>query len=343
MFYLSVVVNEAPFLWLAWIGSATALTWMLGGLTPVGAASAAAVALGLAELVRRGAKARRVLERAMEPVRMPRRVPYGRIVFGPLLRRRSRVEHLADLAYGPADRHRLDLYRLPGATGGPVLVHFHGGSYSAGRKDSQSLPLLYRLAQAGWVCVSAEYRLRPAAGFADHLADAHRVVAWIRTHGLDWGADPDRIVLAGSSAGAHLAASAAFTADCSRLPDVEAVDLRVSGVIGFGGYYGTYYGQGPRTSPAGLAGPAAPPCLIVHGDRDTIVPVADARRFAEALRGVSQQPVVFAALPGGQHAFDLCDSVRFAAVLDAVEAFTAAVLPVRPGGQARPAPHAPPP
>ncbi|MEU6247994.1 alpha/beta hydrolase [Glycomyces sp. NPDC047010] len=325
VFYLSVVVNEAPFLWLAWVGAATALTWGLGALSVYGAAAAAAVALGLVVLALRAAAARQVLEQVMGP--LPRSRSWGRLLLGPVLRRRRTVEHVRGLPYGPEDRNSLDLYRRPGSRGGPVLVHFFGGGYRSGRKDTQSLALLYRLAEAGWVCVSADYRLRPAAGFTDHLLDAKRVIAWIRKHGREWGADPRRIVLAGSSAGAHLAASAAFTAaDRALQPGFEDVDTAVSAVIGFGGYYGTYYGQGPRTSPLGLAGPAAPPCLIVHGERDTVVPVADARHFAQELRDVSAQRVVLAVLPGGQHAFDLGHSLRFDAVMDAVEAFTGTVL-----------------
>ena len=54
----------------------------------------------------------------------------------------------------------------------PVLgraAELHGGALFMGRKNRQSLPLLYRLASQGWVCISASYRLRPAVTFPDHL------------------------------------------------------------------------------------------------------------------------------------------------------------------------------
>ncbi|MCD0447337.1 alpha/beta hydrolase [Glycomyces sp. A-F 0318] len=330
VFYLAVAVNETPFIWLALLAASTALTGAQGDLTPAAALAGALVAAGLLLLARRGAKALEAVEAAMAPVPVPHRLPYGRIALGPLLRRRRSVEHVADLAYGPAGRaNLLDLYRGRSGTGrAPVLVHFYGGGYNSGRKDSQSLPLLYRLAEAGWVCVSANYRLRPEAGFEDHLADVKRVIAWIKDHGPEWGADPDRIVLAGSSAGAHLAASAALTAgDPALQPGFEDADTAVAAVVGFGGYYGPYYGRGAPSSPLGLAGRDAPPFFLAHGDRDTVVPIADARRFAAGLRRASARPVVFAGLPGGHHAFDLCHSLRFDAVACAVEAFAAAVLP----------------
>ncbi len=61
--------------------------------------------------------------------------------------------------------------------------------------------MLYRLAGRGWVCISANYRLSPAARFPDHLVDAKKVIAWVREHGARYGADASNLVVAGSSAG----------------------------------------------------------------------------------------------------------------------------------------------
>jgi acetyl esterase/lipase len=49
----------------------------------------------------------------------------------------------------------------------------------------------------------------------------------------------------------------------------------------------------------------APPFFILHGDCDTLAPVDDARIFTEQLRSKSKQPVLYAELPGAQHAFDI--------------------------------------
>ena len=61
------------------------------------------------------------------------------------------------------------------------------------------------------MCLSANYRLRPAATFPDHLIDLKKVIAWVREHGLEYGADPTVIFAAGSSAGGNLALLAALT------------------------------------------------------------------------------------------------------------------------------------
>jgi acetyl esterase/lipase len=74
-----------------------------------------------------------------------------------------------------------------------------------------------------------------------------------------------------------------------------------------------------------------PPFFVAQGDRGTYSPefVAIARRFAQKLRDTSSNPVVYAELPGGQHSFDLFHSLRFEAVVDAIEAFAAWVRSTR--------------
>jgi acetyl esterase/lipase len=69
----------------------------------------------------------------------------------------------------------------------------------------------------------------------------------------------------------------------------------------------------------------APPCFVAHGDRDSLVPVEEARAFVERLRATSANAVVYAELPGAQHGFDLFRSRRLDSVVDAIEAFAASV------------------
>jgi acetyl esterase/lipase len=73
-------------------------------------------------------------------------------------------------------------------------------------------------------------------------------------------------------------------------------------------------------------GQGAPPFFVIHPDRDTLVVVEDARRFVESLRKGSASPVVYAELPGAQHAFDFFYSTRFEAVVDGIETFADWVL-----------------
>src|SRR5690606_30745779 len=124
------------------------------------------------------------------------------------------VEIISDIAYGDDPGQRLDVYRRrDGSARGPVLVFFHGGGYVSGDKDKEGRALLHHLAEQGWLCLSATYRLRPVARMAEHLDDGRAAIAWAREHAADYKADPATVLVAGSSAGAHLAAICALTPD----------------------------------------------------------------------------------------------------------------------------------
>ena len=346
-FRMGLLLNEVPIVGFYWLLIDTSLAFAEGDITTAGGWAtvglAALTTAGLAVVAWRGLQARPALEQAMAQAlgadwrtaidpelaaRLRRRLPLARILLLPLSRRRRGVERVANIRYGDAGRRNLlDLYRHRARpSGGPVLIHLHGGGYTRGRKNSQSLPLLYRLASQGWVCVSANYRLRPAAKHPDHLIDLKRVIAWVRAHGHEYGADPTLLFVAGSSAGGHMASLAALTPnDPAFQPGFEDADTSVTAVIGLNGYYGSYYGEGDggASSPLAHVRPDAPPFFIAHGDHDTMAPVELARHFADTLRSVSTNPVVYAELPGAQHAFDLFHSLRFEMVVDAIEAFAA--------------------
>ncbi|WP_083502327.1 alpha/beta hydrolase [Sphaerimonospora mesophila] len=346
-FRLGLALNELPFVALYWLLASTILAIADGDIDSPGGRAMVGFAVvtmaGLAVIARRGLRAGPVLDRALaeglgtdrrtaidaRPATAPRRrLPLARILFAPFPVGRRDVERVADIGYGDAGkRNLLDVYRHRSRpSGGPTLVYLHGGGYFSGRKNREARPLLYRLASRGWVCVSANYRLRPAATFPDHLIDVKKVIAWVREHGHEYGADPAVLFVAGSSAGGHLASLAALTPGRPEFqPGFEHADTSVTAAVCLYGWYGDYYGQGPASSPLTYLGPDAPPFFLAHGDNDTLVPVADARRFAERLRRASADPVVYAELPGAQHAFDLFHSLRFESVVDAIEDFAAGV------------------
>ncbi len=179
------------------------------------------------------------------------------------------------------------------------------------------------------MCVSPNYRLRPAVHWPDHVVDVKKVIAWLREHGPEHGANPDQIFLAGASSGAQLAAVAALTPSDPRFqPGFEEADTSVCAAIPLYGYYGwgsTGLDDVP-SSPLAYLRPDAPPFFVAHGDGDTLVPASAAREFATALRERSRSPVVYAELPGAQHQFDLFHSVRCTAVVNGIEAFASWVL-----------------
>jgi acetyl esterase/lipase len=330
-YWFGFVLNELPFLAFYWLAASTALALSegaaVGWLGRFSLVLAAATTIGLGIVARRGLRARQAVEEALEAAglqgELPGRLPFARILFAPFFRRRRSVERIADVAYGDESRWNvLDVYRLRSRPSGcPTLVYLHGGGFRRGRKSKEARSLLYRLASQGWLCVSANYRLTPPARFPDHLVDVKKALAWVRSDGVEYGADPNVVVVAGSSAGGNLAASAALTANDARFqPGFEDADTSVVAAVSLYGYYGNYGGSA-ESSPASFAHPDAPPFFVAHGDRDTIVIVEDARAFVRTLRSVSSSPVVYAELPGGQHTFDLFESLRFSSVVDGIAAF----------------------
>jgi len=146
-----------------------------------------------------------------------------------------------DIPYveGGGRRNLLDVH-VPsgGVEGAPVLLQIHGGAWTLGNKHEQALPLMVHLAQQGWVCVAANYRLSPKATWPDHLVDCKRALAWIRREIPRFGGDPDFVVVTGGSAGGHLTAMMGLTAnDPGYQPGFEEVDTAVDATVPFYGVY----------------------------------------------------------------------------------------------------------
>jgi triacylglycerol lipase len=121
-----------------------------------------------------------------------------------------------DLAYGVHPRHRLDVHTAGERDDAPVpvFVFVHGGGFVAGDKHHAGSPA-YDLVGAwavrhGWVGVNMTYRYAPEAAWPAGAQDVAAAVGWIRENIARYGGDPDRIVVAGNSAGAvHVADFAA--------------------------------------------------------------------------------------------------------------------------------------
>jgi len=340
IFIMTMTFNEIPVVLLAVFLLAITATAIdaasSGGAGLEAAVAAALVVTGLVWIQLRTRSARPTLEAALrDALGIEGRNLGGPGVDGrteshwlagmllPFQRRAKGVRRLRNVRYGPDSRaHRLDMYqcRRPRA-GGPVLVHLHGGGFLQGGKSREGVTLLNQLAVNGWLCLSANYRLRSAGAFPFPLEDAKRVIAWVRENAATHGVDPEQIFLMGASAGGHIAVSAALTPNLPRFqPGFESADTTVRAAIALYGYLGSR-SDDPESSPEALANPDAPPMFIIHGGHDTMVPAADSRSVAATLRAASRSVVAYAELPHTQHAFDLFASVRARHTADAVESF----------------------
>lgn len=258
-----------------------------------------------------------------------------------MMRIRRRFSRDTDLSYGPAGKaNLLDVWKredLPADANAPVLVQVPGGAWITGNKQGQAYPLMSHLAERGWICVAISYRLSPRATWPDHIVDVKRALAWVKQNIASYGGDPDFVAITGGSAGGHLSSLAALTPDKKDWqPGFEHVDTSVQAAAPF---YGAYdwidrdglgngglvpfvekrvvkstrvadYATFDDASPMSRVRAGAPPFLVSHGANDSLIPVEQGRMFAERLRGASNAPVVYAELPGAQHAFDFFGSAR---------------------------------
>lgn len=321
--------------------------------------------LGLLVLFADGNRARKTLQASLAGLRAPpktRRVPRRQVVLPFSSKRRRGVKVTRDIVYRRVAGTVLKLDVVAPADGGagrPAIMQIHGGSWVMGDKGEQGWPLMSHLAANGWVCFNLNYRLSPGATFPDHLIDLKAGLAWIREHADEWGIDPDFIAVTGGSAGGHLAALMALTAnDPEYQPGFEEADTSLQAAVPLYGVYDftsrlgvnrlpfwyrrleslimkAFRDEEPevfrRASPIDRIHSEAPPFFVIHGDRDTLAPVEEARYFADQLRDISKEPVIYAELGGAQHAFDLFCSPRtshmLVAVLKFLDATHATALP----------------
>jgi acetyl esterase/lipase len=264
--------------------------------------------------------------------------------------RRRALRH-EDVPYGPhGRRNQLDVWArpdLPPDRPAPVILQVHGGAWVWGSKTGQAYPLLSHLVERGWIGVAVNYRLSPRSRWPDHLVDLKRALRWVKDHIADHGGDPGFVAVTGGSAGGHLSSLLALTAgDPDFQPGFEAVDTAVQAAVSFYGVYDWTGTQGVwpdmlgflersvvqrsfgdhrhlfvGASPIERVHAGAPPMFLLHGDRDVLAPVQQARRFARRLRAESTSPVVYAELAGAHHAFDVLSSTRTRHAVQAVERF----------------------
>lgn len=132
-----------------------------------------------------------------------------------------------------------DIWQPPAGTpaSGLAMVYFHGSAWHWMNKDFGTRPFFRHLAAQGHVVMDVAYRLAPEVDMYGMAGDVKRAIAWMKSNAAAYDVSPDRIVVAGASAGGHLALLAAYTPCTPELKpdDIGAADTSVRGVIS---YYG---------------------------------------------------------------------------------------------------------
>ena len=111
-----------------------------------------------------------------------------------------------DLAYGPDDKQTMDVYLPEHAAAAPVIFMVHGGAWMVGDKAADAVVAnkVARWLPRGFIVVSTNYRLLPAADPLVQANDVAKALSFAQSKAKSWGGDPTRFILMGHSAGAHL-------------------------------------------------------------------------------------------------------------------------------------------
>ncbi|MFP6659022.1 MAG: alpha/beta hydrolase fold domain-containing protein [Pirellulales bacterium] len=242
------------------------------------------------------------------------RVPAAKIPAG--------FQRIADIEYvrGGGKSQRLDIY-VPDESEKPrpLVVWIHGGAWRAG--DKRRCPAV-RLLTKGFVVASLNYRLSQEAIFPAQIEDCKAAIRWLRKNAAKYHIDPARFGVWGSSAGGHLVALLGTSGEVKQLEGQTGgmnVSSRVQAVCDFFGptdflqmdthaLPGGSQKHDPPTSPESkLVGGAIqenkervaranpityvsqddPPFLIVHGDKDPLVPLHQSQLLADALKAAN--------------------------------------------------------
>lgn len=222
-----------------------------------------------------------------------------------------------DLPYGDKPSQRLDLFVPRGRRGEalpPLLVFIHGGYWQELSKSS-SLFGAPGAIDAGFAYAAIDYTLAPHANIGDIALECRNALRWLHAHGAELGFDPSRIVVAGSSAGAHLAAMCCvrgWTEDRDLPAGLPAACVLVSGVYELAPLIGTSIdqalsltpGDAAKWSPIRLPLGGFPPSIVCWGEIETAEFKRQSRAFAGAIGAAGAPMLEHFEVPSRNH-FDV--------------------------------------
>ena len=289
-----------------------------GGTPPAGSARKATIILA----------ALAALASALQPNCHAPRSSSARLPRGTIVQR--------DLSYvkNGHPRQKLDLYIPKGAQNPPLMIMIHGGAFTEGDKGEENVAAYVQL---GYAVASLNYRFSFDAVFPAQIEDCKAAVRWLRANARAYGYDPERFGARGSSAGGYLVTMLGVTGgtrafdvgenlevssavqavadrygptdflqmDAHRLPEGQThgtSDSPESRLIG--GNIADNPDKAAKANPIAYVTADCPPFVIVHGDRDLLVPHHQSELLAEALKKAGVPVTLYTVRGGGHGGFD---------------------------------------
>ncbi len=203
----------------------------------------------------------------------------------------------------------------------PAAIVIYGGAWQRGNSSANAEFNQY-IAQQGYTVFAIDYRHAPKYRFPAQLDDVRTALNFIRKHAAEYEADPERIVLLGRSAGAHLAMLAAYQPNAPPIravvsyygpvnltegyktpPSPDPINTRAVLKAFLGGSLEELPNQYQIASPINYLTHPLPPTLLIYGSRDHLVEARFGRQMYERLHS-SGNTAVFLEIPWAEHAFD---------------------------------------
>ncbi|MEI7733123.1 MAG: alpha/beta hydrolase [Verrucomicrobiota bacterium] len=188
----------------------------------------------------------------------------------------------------------LDAYLPEGPGPFPACILVHGGGFRNGNKKSYIHPLFAPLRDAGFACFSVDYRLAPAHRWPTGIEDVEAAIRWLKAHAAEYRADPKRIALIGESAGGHYVSYIGVTArepvqavvpiyaphDLeARVRQSQEIGASMAALLDLKEVNEDAFKKLRDASPIQHLRANLPPFLLLHGDKDTTVPLEQSTQF----------------------------------------------------------------
>ena len=250
------------------------------------------------------------------------------------------------VVYGTVDGKNLEMDIYPPTRSlfrkSPVIIYLHGGSWKGGThhlSGDEQTDIFNPLREYGMTVVSVGYRLTDKqTKFPAHIEDVTQAIRYLVKHAAEYDLDTNRLCTFGASAGAHLALLAAMAEDqFSRQTDLSDIDYHIRCVVSIStpldfvdlsgyndrdrmkieallaGFLGFTYEENTSiyaaASPISYLKDDAPPVLLVHGEKDELIPIVQADTYYEKAKQAGMD-ITYIRVLNGDHGLQAAGNER---------------------------------